>query len=109
MVEQRPFKALVASSSLAQPTPENQEHPHEYRVKRIFCGFLIRTHTNAKIRKKACSIGTLLAHDRCVPCWRLAQRGPRLRELLRNFERIIELGPSLMRCAIKLRVSESTI
>jgi hypothetical protein len=49
------------------------------------------------------------SHDRCVPCWRLAQRGPRLRELLRNFERIIKLGPSLLLCAIKLRVSESTI
>jgi hypothetical protein len=49
------------------------------------------------------------SHDRCVPCWRLAQRGPRLTELLGNFERIIKLGPSLMMCAIKLRVSESTI
>jgi hypothetical protein len=49
------------------------------------------------------------SHDRCVPCWRLAQRGPRLTELLRNFERIVELGPSLLRCAIALQVSESTI
>jgi hypothetical protein len=49
------------------------------------------------------------SNDRCVPCWRLAQRGPRLKELLCDFEKIIKLGPSALRCSIEIGVSESTI
>jgi hypothetical protein len=48
-------------------------------------------------------------HDRCLPCWRLAQRGPRLKQLIIDFEKILQRGRSVLWCSVKLGVSEATI
>jgi hypothetical protein len=107
---------------------------HEYRAKRIPCGFSFlrvpaRKHAKKRVLlpflargwsrldllqvfvpalclgshgvvRAEASARSAEGHDRCVHTAARAA-GPRLTELLRNFERIVKLSPSVMRCAVE--------